>query len=84
MKNQNGQMLIESILILAILTGIAISISKQARDNEFMAGLIEGPWLPIRGMIEDGVWEKWPASKANHPNLKRRHGSHIANPVPTP
>jgi hypothetical protein len=80
--NQKGQMTIEMVLIVVLLTGIAMTISKSMRSNNVMSTLIEGPWLPIRGMIEDGVWMKPADAKLHHPNLLSRHATVIGDPPP--
>jgi hypothetical protein len=74
-KGDLGQITIEAILILAILTGVAIYATKYMRTNQVLASVVEGPWQPVRGMIEDGVWMKAGDSKAQHPNLRKRHGT---------
>lgn len=81
LRNQRGQMTIELVLVLAILTGLAIVISREARDRQLLATIIEGPWLPLQGMIEDGVWVKAGASKEFHPGALGRHGT-IVGEVP--
>lgn len=74
-SSQTGQMTIEAILMAIILTSVAMALSRTARESGFVASLVEGPWKPIQGMIEDGVWVRAGASKAYNPHLKDRHGS---------
>ncbi len=75
-------MTIEMILLLASLLGIALFVSKQAQEKKFMASLVSGPWKPLQGMMEDGVWVDPKESKNFHPTKKSRHGSYIGDPVP--
>lgn len=72
---QAGQASMEAVLIMVVITSVALKISSYAKDSGFVSDIVEGPWSPIRGMIEDGVWEKHTHSKAMHPNNKDRHQS---------
>jgi hypothetical protein len=74
--NQRGQMTIEMILILVLLLSVALSISKASQSSGWMASLVSGPWKPLQGMIEDGVWVNAGASKSMHPTMLSRHGSY--------
>lgn len=80
--NERGQLTIEAILIMTVLLTITISFSKYARDNGLVANLVEGPWLPIQGMIEDGVWQSPKKGKFNHPSQKKRHSSNQGETIP--
>ena len=73
--NQYGQASMEAVLIMIIFTSLALKISSYAKESGFVSDIVEGPWSPIRGMIEDGVWEKHTLSKPLHPNQKIRHQS---------
>lgn len=75
MKNQRGQFTMEMILITIVLTSIAILTSRYAQSNALVADIVEGPWRPIQGMIEDGVWQSGDKAKSNHPSMKSRHSS---------
>lgn len=72
---QAGQATMEAVLILVIIVGLTSQISRFAKGQEFVRKLVEGPWEPIRGMIEDGVWVRYTNSKPLHPNHKIRHQS---------
>ncbi len=73
--NQVGQASMEAVLIMVVITSLALKISSVAKERGYVSNIVEGPWSPIRGMIEDGVWEKHTASKPMHPNHKNRHQS---------
>ena len=70
---QLGQMTIEMILLTVVLVGLAISATKALQDKQIVASMIGKPWQVVQGMIEDGVWQKQGASKANNPGLIKRH-----------
>ena len=70
---QIGQMTIEMILLTVVLVGLAISATKALQDRQIVASMIGKPWQVVQGMIEDGVWQKQGASKANNPGLIKRH-----------
>jgi hypothetical protein len=74
-SHQAGQASMEAVLIMIIITSLAMKVSSIAKERGFVANIVEGPWSPIRGMIEDGVWEKHTVSKGLHPNNKIRHQS---------
>ena len=71
----------EAVLIMAVLTSIALLVVKTAKNGRWAASVVEGPWQPIRGMIEDGVWEPAGKSKLNHPANFKRHLSTQGTPV---
>lgn len=68
-------MTLEAILIMALLLAGTIAITRWARNEKIVATLVEGPWLPIQGMIESGVWARPDEARELHPNLMRRHGT---------
>ena len=73
LKNQRGQMFVESILLMIIFVSISLMVSKQFRDKNLFASLIQGPWSNVAGMIEAGVWAPSDKAKAMHPNRIDRH-----------
>lgn len=72
----------EAILILAIFTSIGLLVVRTAKSGRWAAAVVEGPWKPLRGMIEDGVWIEAGKSKALHPSIKVRHHSYRGEDVP--
>ena len=74
-RNERGQLTIEAILLMTIFVSISIYVSRYARAEQLVAKVVEGPWLPIRGMIENGVWATGEKAKAQHPSMKIRHSS---------
>lgn len=71
----------EAILIMVILTSITIGFISMARDQQWAASLLDGPWGVVRGMIENGVWKKGD-TKALHPQMINRHVSFDGDDVP--
>ena len=82
-RNERGQLTIEAILIMCIFTSIALYVSRYAKSEQLVAKVVEGPWLPIRGMIENGVWEAGAKGMHDHPSMKHRHSSNFGEPNPT-
>jgi hypothetical protein len=80
--NQRGQMTVEAILIMTILLSVALSFSKFAQSNNLVGQVVEGPWKPIQGMIEIGVWESGEKAKSHHPSQKSRHSSNQGEVIP--
>lgn len=73
LANSKGQMTIEMLLIMAIFLSASILLTQQARSRGMLAGLVEGPWSRVQGMIENGVWKPVAESKDVHPNGFGRH-----------
>ena len=73
--NQSGQLTIEALLILTVIVAVIGTVYKRANADGWMKSMVEGPWKPLQGMIEDGVWEPAGTSKDNNPSLLKRHGT---------
>lgn len=56
LRNQRGQFVIESVLLIIVLMGVFTASVKALQDNKFMAKIVEEPWGRIQGMLECGVW----------------------------
>ena len=82
LRNQSGQLTIEAILIMTVLTAISISFSRFAKSGNLVANVVEGPWKPIQGMIENGVWESGDKAKSHHPSNRGRHSSNRGDVIP--
>lgn len=72
MKNrhgQEGQFLIEGILLLTVMVMILITLSRAIRDSDLITGLVTKPWAKVAGMMETGTWnEPDDANRKKHPN----------------
>ncbi len=75
LRNQSGQMILESILILTILLAITMTTASQLKQNETFAKMMSGPWSKLAGMIQNGVWMEPGKSDAYHPNHAGRGAS---------
>ncbi len=73
LKNQNGQMTIEMLLIAILLLGFVLSISKVFQEKNLLASVVEGPQDYLVGMAENGVWKPSKTANEKHPNLHYRH-----------
>ena len=74
-KNQSGQMLIETVLLSIVSVTLFISFVKYAQENRWAAKLVSEPWGTARGMIESGSWKKPEEAKKQHPNQINRSAS---------
>lgn len=83
LSRQSGQLTIEAILIMTVLTAISLSFARFAKSNGLVASVVEGPWKPIQGMIENGVWETGDKAKSHHPSNKSRHSSNQGEVIPS-
>lgn len=73
MRNESGQATMEAVLIMIAIVSIVTVISRTSINQGFVSNIVEGPWSPLRGMIEDGVWMRHTISKPHHPNQFPRH-----------
>lgn len=80
--NQSGQFTIEAILLMAAMVSMALFLGRQIRESHLASSIVEGPWQPVRGMIENGVWQNPRTGKLAHPSIKARHATAEGNPVP--
>lgn len=67
-RNQRGQFVIETVLIMLITVGAFMAGVNQLRESKMLAKLVGGPWSRVSGMIESGVWMDPAAAKQKHPN----------------
>ena len=74
-RTESGQMTLEMTLILALMVGVMITFSKFMKDKGIMKTLVEGPWKPVQGMIENAAWAPPEKTKKIHPTIRSRHGS---------
>ncbi len=74
-RNQSGQATMEAVLIMLVVVTLATKITSYASSTGVLQKIVEGPWSPMRGMIEDGVWMRHTLSKPYHPNQFPRHQS---------
>lgn len=63
----------ELILMMVLVIGLTLFIAQTFRQNQLIAQLVNGPWLALSGMIENGVWEPPSRSYNKHPNQHARH-----------
>lgn len=69
-------------MLMAAMSSIALFVGREIRDRRFASTLVEGPWQPIRGMIENGVWKPPKDSIKAHPSFKARHATPQGDDVP--
>ena len=55
LRNQNGQIIIEIVLMLTVTMAIVLAVSTAAQSNEWFAGLVSGPWQDLASIIQNGV-----------------------------
>lgn len=73
--NKRGQMVIETVLMLTLMVGLAVSVASTFRKNEFVAKLVSGPWETLSGLIQNGVWGQPSETVDKHPNVFYRLNS---------
>lgn len=71
--NQQGQFVIEAILLMVVLVGLMTLVTTQVRESGLIAQMVTGPWDKIAGMTEFGVWsEPTDGNRRLHPNTHNR------------
>lgn len=68
LKEQSGQMIVESILLMTIMVGFAYFITSYFRSNDIIARLVSSPWTNLAGVIQNGTWAPPEQNMTTHPN----------------
>ncbi len=82
LARESGQMTIEMLCLISIFLMVSLAVQRAAIGQGWVKNLIEGPWLHTQGMIENGIWGKPDATRADHPSMRDRHGSLEGSDVP--
>lgn len=67
-SSQRGQILIEYVLLMVLVAGIAIGLTRKLQEAEVLASFVEKPWGAIAGMIEFGSWSDESAASMRRKN----------------
>lgn len=78
LQNQQGQLLVEAVLLMALTVSVSLMVTKYLKDSQFAQKLVATPWTTLSGMIECGVWTGCGSGK--HPSTMNRNLSY--KPVP--
>lgn len=73
-SSQSGQMIVEAVLIITLLMGATFLVTNYFRNNEVLKTLVQGPWISLAGMLQNGSWGPIKDTAAIHPSA---HGRHI-------
>ena len=71
-RNNKGQFLVETVLMMVLTVGLFIAATGQLKERKVLAKLIGGPWERVSGMIEAGVWAPPDEARKKHPNQTDR------------
>jgi len=72
LANQGGQLILEAVLIIVMLTAITGITIQYFKKNELLKSMISGPWQNLAGMLQNGVWAPPATGAAIHPNSHNR------------
>lgn len=73
LRNQKGQFLIESVLLMVLSIGLLTVGLRSVRNGNYIKKIVAEPWIKVAAMIENGVWSNTPQkARADHPNTGRR------------
>ncbi len=82
LRNRNGQIIVEIVLMLVVTMGIVVAVSAAAQSNDWFANLVSGPWQDLASIIQNGV--PCPASgQCSASNMAAEHPNNF-NRVVTP
>ncbi len=56
-KNNKGQLAIESVLLMVVLVGAFLFLTKQLKDKKLLANLVKGPVRSMAAMTAYGTWK---------------------------
>lgn len=68
LKNENGQFVVEAVLLMVLSVGLLILGIRVLREGKILESLVASPWQKVAGMIESGNWEVAEAAAKKHPN----------------
>jgi uncharacterized membrane-anchored protein len=74
-KNQSGQFVLESILLMVVLMGLLAAVTAYFDQNGVISSMVKGPWTNLAGLIQNGVWKPIAAGEQQHPSMDLRHVS---------
>jgi len=81
LKNQRGQAIIESVLIITILFGFTFMAAQYFKNEDFLRRLITGPFVNLSGLLQNGIWAPPAVGAASHPSKHYRHIVITGDPV---
>jgi hypothetical protein len=81
LNSEKGQLIVEAVLLMVILTGITVTLTRYFANEEVLKNLITGPWQSLSGMMQNGEWGPPSQTDAIHPANHSRHvvivGEHV-------
>ncbi len=75
LRDQGGQIAVEYILLMVILTGVFLAVRNTFISDNIMGNFVQRPWALVAGMIETGVWGEPQKVRSMHPGTLSRHNS---------
>ena len=72
--NENGQFVIEGILLMIVFLAIILAFIAFINKNNLLSDLVQKPWQGLSGMLENGEWQPPAQGQALHPS---QHGRHV-------
>lgn len=68
LKNENGQFVIEAVLLMVLSIGLLVLGIRTLREGRMLENLVASPWQKVAGMIESGNWDTADKAAKKHPN----------------
>lgn len=76
LKAQSGQVVIETVLLIALLVGLSMFLTKALRDYELPKKLVLEPWGRLDGMIQCGTWQS--CGRSTKSGGAAKEGAHVS------
>ncbi|MBC7420931.1 MAG: hypothetical protein H7328_09395 [Bdellovibrio sp.] len=78
-KNKRGQFAIEAVLLMTVLVGAFIALTKEARDRKVLQNLTAEPLTRLATMAGYGTWKEACSAqgKSNKETLGKCHPNSI-------
>ena len=71
--NQRGQLVIEAVFLMIVFLGIVALAAATLKKSEYIAHIVQGPWVNLSGMFQNGMWASPAAGQPFHPSTHPRH-----------
>lgn len=75
LKSQNGQVIIEYVLMMVVMLGVSMLLQKYIGKGNFIQNFTVKPWARLDGMVQCGTWSECGIDVKKgglHPNSRER------------
>ncbi len=84
LRQQTGQAVVESVLLIVVLLALGRTVFSYIREQQLIQKMITQPWSYVSGMIECGTWQPCGLHGGPQPGVHPLSRSRAASLKPTP